>query len=89
MSIYNKFLQNEILLKKEFSFELLCRQLVFLAKYAKELRLPEENVLSRKALVIRNSIIKNGYIDSRLVNTLLFTQARSVIDAYLEKVGNV
>lgn len=81
--VSKSFFENEKILKQGFRFEELCKQLKYISQFPDKLPIIPERSLIRKAKVVRNKIFMKGWTDSRLKNSILYVQAREVIDEYV------
>lgn len=85
--ISNSFFENEKILKKGFKFEELCKQLKYISQFPEKLPKTPEESLIRKAKLIRNKIFIKGWTDSRIKNSILYVQAREIIDEYVSSLN--
>ncbi|MCK6593645.1 MAG: hypothetical protein L6Q33_00425 [Bacteriovoracaceae bacterium] len=81
--IEKAFFENEVHLAKSFSLEKLGRQLNYLASCSKSFSNPPPEAIQKKANTLYWHLVKFGYQNSQIENTLVSYESRQLINEFI------
>lgn len=86
--VEKRFIENEIHLSKKFSFERLGRQLNVIASCPDSFRIHPPATMQKNAKALYTHLIKFGYKNPHIENSLVHIQSRNLINDFLKFIGS-
>lgn len=82
-----KFFENEESLAQTFSFEKLGTQLHLLSSCPEDFRIVPTDSIQRRSKLMFKKLTDQSNMSDSLINTMLYTQARLVINDYMSLIS--